>query len=261
MTTSKKIAVVTPYYKDSSHYLSRCIESVKNQKYLDIEHFLISDGCRNSIVDEYEVRHIIIDRNHNDNGNTPRGFGSLLAIAEGFDAICLLDADNWLEPNHIFLCLDAATNSELSFNSVDYVYSRRNFKKPDGTSLDWTQETNHIDTSELMLFRGSFPVLSRWSLMPNKLSPICDKVFYLMLKSAGLKGVCTEQKTVNFTMLYPQVYKSMKLPIPAEANHEIDWKKIKKFIDGLAGRDRQIVCKNMGIDERTDFSIKPFEMS
>ncbi|GEM_PF-6576719 len=97
--------------------------------------------------------------------------------------------------------------------------------------------------------------------MPKAFSPICDKVFYLMMKSSGLKAAFCDKKTVNFTMLYPQGYQSLNLPIPQEANHFIDWEKIMEFTDGLSNNERKTICRNIGVDEGTNFKITPYEIA
>ena len=93
-----KIFFVTPYYKEDFKLIKRCLESVKNQS-ISCDHILIADGFPQKWIDDTGVRHLILDRSHGDAGNTPRGLGALLAIAEEYDGIGFLDADNWLERN------------------------------------------------------------------------------------------------------------------------------------------------------------------
>jgi GT2 family glycosyltransferase len=88
---------VTPYYKETREYVERCIASVKRQT-IRADHILISDGFPQNWIDQADVRHLRLDRTHQDYGNTPRGLGALMAVAEGYDGIGLLDADCWLEP-------------------------------------------------------------------------------------------------------------------------------------------------------------------
>src|SRR6478752_6087165 len=95
-----KIAIITAYYNEPFEMLQRCHNSVKTQ-IGDVTHFMISDGKPHPDVDFWDgVVHIKLP-NHNDYGDTPRGVGAALAAAEGYDAICFLDADNWYEPDHI----------------------------------------------------------------------------------------------------------------------------------------------------------------
>src|SRR5689334_20420519 len=102
-----RYAFVTPYYKETRDCLERCIASVKQQT-IPADHILVSDGFPQDWLDQADVRHVHLDRAHGDYGNTPRGIGSLMAVAEGYDGIGLLDADCWLEPDHLEHCLKQA---------------------------------------------------------------------------------------------------------------------------------------------------------
>src|SRR4051794_26673695 len=96
-----KIAVVTPYYKESPAVLRQCHESVLRQSYA-CRHILVSDGYPAPYFDDAkDAIHIKLPQAHGDNGNTPRAMGGVLADRQGFDAVAYLDADNWYEPNHI----------------------------------------------------------------------------------------------------------------------------------------------------------------
>ena len=88
-----KYAIVTPYFKETPSLLKRCIRSVRDQT-LNADHIMVADGHPQDWIDNERVRHIRLDRSHNDYGNTPRGIGAILAIAEQYSGIGLLDADN-----------------------------------------------------------------------------------------------------------------------------------------------------------------------
>jgi glycosyltransferase involved in cell wall biosynthesis len=97
-----KIAVITPYYKESIEFLRQCHKSVINQDISTdhcLTHFFIADGFPNEEVMKWNIKHITLPQAHSDNGNTPRGIGSILADVEGYDFIAYLDADNWFYPN------------------------------------------------------------------------------------------------------------------------------------------------------------------
>jgi cellulose synthase/poly-beta-1,6-N-acetylglucosamine synthase-like glycosyltransferase len=102
-----KIAIITPYYKESREAIERCIESVKQQT-IKSDHFLISDGNPQFFLDNIGVRHIKLDVPHGDYGNTPRGICAQLAISEGYCGLAFLDADNWYDSNHVQVCIEAA---------------------------------------------------------------------------------------------------------------------------------------------------------
>ena len=154
-----KYAIVTPYYREAPFVLRRCVDSVKNQT-VSVEHFLISDGVPQ--VFPSHVRHIALDKPHSDYGGTPRSIGSILAMSEGFAGIGFLDADNWLEPNHVEQCL----------------------RRPDESVIHFPSEPTdaHVDTSRLFFLRGCFHMLPLWVTMPKEASTVGgDRFFYQAL--------------------------------------------------------------------------------
>jgi cellulose synthase/poly-beta-1,6-N-acetylglucosamine synthase-like glycosyltransferase len=102
-----KVAVITPYYKESRAWLERCLDSVAAQSH-PCTHIVVADGHPQDWIDERPVRHLRLDRPHADYGDTPRALGGLMAANEGFDAICFLDADNWYGRHHVLSCLRLA---------------------------------------------------------------------------------------------------------------------------------------------------------
>jgi hypothetical protein len=71
-----KLAVITPYHKEPIWKLERCHQSVRQQSDA-CTHFLIADGHPRDEIRSWDCQHIILPLEHNDNGNTPRGIGSL----------------------------------------------------------------------------------------------------------------------------------------------------------------------------------------
>src|SRR6476620_8695990 len=78
-----RYAFITPYYKEMRDFLERCVASVKQQT-IRADHILVSDGFPQDWLDQADVRHVRLDCAHGDYGNTPRGIGSLMAVAEGY---------------------------------------------------------------------------------------------------------------------------------------------------------------------------------
>ena len=256
MRANPKIAIVTPYFKESSIILERCITSVKNQKYANCDHFLIGDGVNNKFIDQFPaIRHFSLDKNFANNGNTPRGFGCMMAITEEYDAIFLLDADNWFESNHVYECIRLVNQSSLVGKKIDYVYSDRYFRRPDGSLLNWRGENNHIDTSCLCILPGAFFELSKWGMMPDFLSPICDKIFFNILKINKKIGYATRKKTVNFTMLYGKIYEKLGERIPEEADHLVDWESIASDLKNLSKQESIYLNESIGLPANIKINI------
>ena len=97
-----KVSIVVPIY-NSEKYLSRCIDSILNQTYLNIEVILVNDGSRDGslkVCNEYlllDGRIKLIDQ-ENRGAGVARNSG--LKIADG-EYIAFIDADDEIDPQMI----------------------------------------------------------------------------------------------------------------------------------------------------------------
>jgi Glycosyl transferase family 2 len=244
MDTTRPI-VITPYYKEDPALLRRCMDSVRAQT-VPAEHFLVADGHPQDWIDSEGVRHLRLDRSHRDYGNTPRGVAALLASSEGYPAIMMLDADNWLEPEHVELCLRAAASSP----GTDFVVVRRNFRRPDGSIMPIAEEptARFIDTNCFAFFPGSYQVLPVWALMPQQMSGVGDRVFSVALQGRGLSGIAiTDRATVNYQCMWASFYHAIGETPPPGAVQNINPGTLFDWWRGLNPRDREILWRLTGV--------------
>ena len=54
-----KISVIVPVYKVEK-YLDRCVESIVNQTYKNLEIILVDDGSQSNIAAMHEIRRIFV---------------------------------------------------------------------------------------------------------------------------------------------------------------------------------------------------------
>jgi glycosyltransferase involved in cell wall biosynthesis len=224
---NRRIAVITPYYKEETAVLWQCHQSVVSQS-VDVTHFMIADGFPNKEVDGWNARHVLLPTAHADNGNTPRGIGSVLAEVEGYDFIAYLDADNWFHPDHLTSLMEIHEKT-----GADVCCTMRSFHQMDGTEMPGVREVDeeqctHVDTSCYLLHRGAFGVLRVWTSMPRPLSPVCDRVFLAAIREQRLPMAFTKRPTVAFRSQYACHYVAAGLPAPEGAKHDIgvaerDW--------------------------------------
>ncbi len=211
-----RVAVITPYHTEPLEMLKRAHDSVAKQTYI-CTHYMVADGHARSEIDSWDVRHIPLPIEHNNNGNTPRAIGSMDAIGDNFEAIAYLDADNWFDPDHIENLM--ALHEE---SSADVVSSGRVIHAIDGTVLLPNGESGdgerHADTSAFIVFQSGFPVLPIWALMPDELGPNCDRVFYQAALRIGLKHAHSPKPTMHFTSRYGVHYRAAGLEVPEDAN-------------------------------------------
>ena len=213
---ARRVAVITPYYKEPDAELRRMLDSVAAQT-APCHHFVVSDGFPNDVARAPGVTHIELGVAHRDNGNTPRYVGALVALAQGYDAVAFLDADNWFEPRHIERLL--ARQQETGAGAV---FSLRNIYLPDGTKVMKEEEMDvsrlHADTSCMFITRDCEFALHLWGQMPMEWGPVCDRVVFVEL--AGHRLAWTKNRTMNFKSNYGGAFMAAGRPVPEDV-HEI----------------------------------------
>ncbi len=243
MSLNARYAIITPYYREDGNIIERCITSVRNQS-MKADHFLISDGFPQDWIDDAGVRHFKLDRCHNDFGNTPRGVGALIAIGEEYDGIGLLDADNWLEHNHIESCIAAANSSP---HTCDYVVAKRVMRRPDETIMPVLDEPGHVDTNCFFFLRGSFSVIPHWAMMPRELAPACDRYFFEMIRRHPFGYATVFHPTVNYFCSYESVYRLIGETPPPGVKPDINREEIEQRLRGLGRRELEIARRLSGV--------------
>jgi hypothetical protein len=201
----QKYIMVTPYYKETEHQLRRCIDSIRQQT-VPCDHFLVADGFPQDWIDRESVRHLRLDVSHGDYGNTPRGIGAVIASSESYEGIGFVDADNWLEPDHVEACVEAASRCAGGVAECDYVRAARLFRRPDETLMPLAEDASSVDTNCFFFFAGSFAFLHHWAITPKAMSGIGDRIFCLMLERQSLTFQRTSKPTVNYHNLWASTY-------------------------------------------------------
>ena len=93
-----KISVIVPIYKVEK-YLNKCIDSIINQTYKNLEIILVDDGSPDDcgkICDEYAKKDSRIKVIHKENGGLSSARNSGLDIATG-NYIGFVDSDDWID--------------------------------------------------------------------------------------------------------------------------------------------------------------------
>ena len=94
------ISVIVPVY-NVEQYLDRCVCSILNQTYQNLEIILVDDGATDSsgrMCDEYAKRDERIKVVHKQNGGLSDARNAGLAAATG-EYIGYVDSDDWIEPD------------------------------------------------------------------------------------------------------------------------------------------------------------------
>ncbi len=100
MNFDKKISVIIPAY-NIAPYIGRCLDSILNQTYTNLEVIVIDDGSKDNtrdIIEEYKVKDSRIVAIYKENGGVSDTRNKGLEVATG-DYIGFVDGDDYVENN------------------------------------------------------------------------------------------------------------------------------------------------------------------
>ena len=213
-----KVVIITPTIGD--YRLDRCIQSVQNQTYQNIEHVIVIDGPQfgdkvNKIVNKYKNKNELtvyqLAKNTGRNRwNGHRIYGSFPYLCDS-DYICYLDEDNWFDNNHIKSLINL-----IYIGKFDWGFTLRKIVSKTGEFIcndncESLGNLNHIfhnekehliDTSCYMLKRDiSIRLAYCWNSkfrQPNKME--ADRLLYHELNKMYPNYNCTQQYTLNYSV-------------------------------------------------------------
>ena len=215
MAGSMRVAVITPYCRESPDVLRQCCESVQRQSY-PCTHFLVADGHPQDDAATWGVQHLTLAQAHRDLGNTPRCAGSLSAMNQGFDALAFLDADNWYYPEHIEAMIGLHQRREAAVCSAT-----RSIHRLDGTQMyvdDFESDgRNHVDTNCMFLTRFAFRAIPLWGMIPPQLAAYSDRIFWQSILARGYRTAHLTEPTVAYRTAHEAHYRNIGEEPPAGA--------------------------------------------
>lgn len=124
-----KVSVIIPVY-NVEKYLPRCIKSVLDQTYQDLEIILVDDGTKDNsgiMCDEYATKDNRIRVIHKENGGLSSARNSGIEIATG-DAVFFLDSDDYLSTECIekMVYLMEENDADISIIQMKYIPENQN---------------------------------------------------------------------------------------------------------------------------------------
>lgn len=161
-----KVAVVTPTI--GSKYLAQCVESVQNQTYENMTHYIFMDGEHTfenikpylfTSAGKRTIKTTALQENIGKGWYGHRVYAACSFLVNA-DVICYLDEDNWFEPCHVEKMVQKLEEGN------QWVYSLRKIYDKDGNFLcednceslgKWPvyfrNDLFHIDTSSFAIRR------------------------------------------------------------------------------------------------------------
>ena len=167
MSNRPLISIIVPVY-NMEKYLERCINSILEQTYGNIELILVDDGSVDSsfaVCEKYQIRDKRVIAIHKENGGQGSARNVGLDIAKG-DYIGFVDSDDWID-NDMYSNLLAA----IQKNNADIVECGEIYRYEEGVS----EEKQRVKTETVFLpIQAMEILLSKKVVITN--SP-CDKLY------------------------------------------------------------------------------------
>ncbi len=135
MNSNPLISLIIPCY-NAEQSLRKCLQSVVQQKYSQLEIIIIDDGSTDGSLAIYEEfsnndERIIIIRQSNSGVSKARNHGVKEATGQ---YICFVDSDDWVEPNYCSELYDLLTKENADIAIIEASYEDENgnvvFNKP-----------------------------------------------------------------------------------------------------------------------------------
>lgn len=260
-----RIAVVTAYRSEDPVTLRRCIASVAAQT-VAADHILIAEGppreeLQEELQEELDARiaqHIRLGAGTGEAGDRAAwAAGGLLAAAQGYTAVCFLDAAGWYDPDHIEQCLTAALR--VGFERCGIVTATRRLRRPDLTVMPLADEDpdRFVDASGYLFLPAGFRLFAHWALTPRPLAEIGDRVFLLAARASGLAMGRTLSATVNGVAAYAAAYQSLGETPPAGARERPDHARYRAWIEALPPEAITALRDRLGADLRALYRPGP----
>ncbi len=147
------ISVIVPIYKVES-YLNRCIQSIVDQTYKNLEIILVDDGSPDQcpqICERWKERDDRIKVIHKENGGLSDARNAGLRIITGH-YICFVDSDDWIHKEYIAELYESLKENNASISACDICITDK--KTTDDFTDDFIVEEYNTEQALKALIQG-----------------------------------------------------------------------------------------------------------
>lgn len=201
-----KVAVVTPTI--GSMFLQKCIESVDNQTYQNLTHYIFIDGYehRRKVFDTCEgstkTKFIILEENVGKGWYGHRVYASCSFLVNA-DVIIYLDEDNFIEPDHVQRMVSEIEKGHAWTYSLRKIYDKNgeficedNCESLGKWPVYFNNEIHHIDTSCFAIRRDvAIRIGHAWYGQWG-----ADRQFFHAIKTHFPDFTCTNEHTLCYRL-------------------------------------------------------------
>ena len=186
------VSVIVPVY-NVYNYLSKCVDSIVNQTYSNLEIILVDDGSTDGsseLCDEIAMKDSRIKVIHKENGGLSSARNAGIRVCKG-DYIGFVDSDDWVEKDMYQCLLEANENNQTGICCAGRydVYDIDTNK-----TIGLNPYKNEVITSEIALAK-----LLTWDTID---SSACDKLFLKELFSSVMfpEGRISEDVAIMYKL-------------------------------------------------------------
>lgn len=228
------ISVIVPVY-NVSPFVEKCIKSIVEQNYKELEIIIVDDGSTDDSVKKCEKvqkndNRIKIIKKKNGGLSDARNVG--LKVANG-EYVTFVDSDDYISPKLVSLLYKniKKTNSQISVCDPVHVFNNKKYEFKDETEV---KEYNSLDAIEEMLYQTSF-LVSAWGKMYRRelFSGIEFPVGKLFEDSAIMYKLFEKADKVVYSnaKYYVYVHRENSITTKAFSNRDLDILSITKEIE------------------------------
>ena len=162
------ISVIVPVYKVEK-YLDRCVGSIVDQTYKNLEIILVDDGSPDScpqMCDQWAQKDQRIKVIHKQNGGLSDARNAGMKIATG-EYISFVDSDDWIHPDYAEALYKACINNNVKMAACDI---ETIFENHEAQYLDAEREVSVFSPKEAMYYltHGQKVRAVAWNKMYHK---------------------------------------------------------------------------------------------
>jgi len=163
------ISVIVPIY-NVEPYLSRCVDSILDQTYTNLEIILVNDGSPDNcgkICNEYALADPRIKVIHKENGGLSDARNVALDEMNG-EYVTFIDSDDFVEPNYVEILYNLARkyNVQLSISNFLHYYEEKGAEKANPQRIE-NSTLSSEKAVETMFYQDKFET-SAWGKLYKK---------------------------------------------------------------------------------------------
>lgn len=165
------VSIIVPIYKVEP-YLRRCLDSIVNQTYTNLEIILVDDGSPDAcpqICDEYAARDKRIVVIHKENGGLSDARNAGLDICKG-EYISFVDSDDWIDKHFVELLVGCIQNknADIAIGKYKKVYNYYENNKFENKYTPQIEILSNIASVEKLFGKDEVTFVIAWGKIYRK---------------------------------------------------------------------------------------------